>query len=85
MIGNKFEQWQLKHISEFGFVQDPAKAFQDAFNAGVESTKEKRFGCFYNCQIFDNCVLDNLGRGDSCDRSHLVTRREECSRWREIK
>ena len=80
---DKFEEWlNSKDHGIWPTIREVEFA-RKAWNAGIETTKIKRFKCVYNCQLYDDCALD-LNGDETCDRMHLVARREDCSRWREI-
>lgn len=92
-MDDKFDNWLRKQPGVYPTIWEIELA-RKAWDARGELEKpnvtpnvteniKKQFGCVYNCSIYYNCVLDHK-TGGTCDRSHLVTKRENCSRWRPI-
>lgn len=94
-MNEKFKEWMVKRFKPnvgqwlFETYNFSYAAMNECWNAAIESTKEKRFGCHYytnenNGKPWSYCVLDYRKDNELCNLEDNVKSKTDCPHWREI-
>ena len=88
---DKWIIWRFRPTINHGLLRFTIDSMRESWNAALESTKEKRFGCHNGTDhpISSYCALDDNDDKDHCQHASRLydqgRAKVNCPYWREIK